>query len=232
MNNQPKLYLDPRPIANQLFNNFKELYRRDNTGNLYLPWKDKPSIINGEEYFTHPNTVSFDNPAHMSRIQDLGSIGPLQKNIFNFEGKLVLLARETHLVVQESLLPLVELEIIKALLENTLMEVAAWIETKDKIDPYDLVRSYVISYQEYHRKMGKSLLDDCYDEYQNWADLGIIRTIRTIEPLTKQVTRFINEDTWMIHSIHQEGPDLVIEKVIDYRISEYERLRSLGALPS
>ncbi len=224
MNNQPpKLYLDPRSEASLIYNNIGDLFRKEEKASLFLPWKDKPVIIDGEEYFTKPTISHFMNHDIFTRITDLGGISQMRNDIYDIGGRLVLRARDTRMVVRESFMPLVELDILEALIENCLSDASAWINSADIPDPYNIVRSYVISPFEF-ANLGIAM------DYEDWADAGIVRTLHIAEPLLKQVIRYIGEDNYVIHTFSRQGIDFVIEKTIDYRISEYERLKQLGII--
>lgn len=225
MDNQKKLYLSPIDTAQLLHQNYKNLYRRDDNGSLFLPWKSKPAIINGHEYFTKSKSSFFSNFDTFTQITDLGSIGELRENVFDIGGKLVLHARDARLIVKDTFMPLVELGVIEALIENELKEQAAWLGQESKPDPYDVVRSFVIGPVTYSMNHGK------IDDYEDWADEGIIRTLQAAEPILKNVRRFVGEDTYTIHTVNRHGVELIVEKTIDYRISEYERLKELGIIP-
>lgn len=226
--NQTKLYLNPNDTAQMLYLGLKELYRREESGSLFLPWSTAPALVGGNEYFTKDKASLFSNFDAFTQITDLGSVTGIKENIFDINGRLVLRARDTRLVVTDTVRPLVELNIIEALIENELKEASAWIDQRDKVDPYDVVRGFVIGPITYDRNTQHN---HHRPKYEDWADEGIIRTLQTVEPLIKEVNRFVGDDNYMIHTVSRLGIDFVIEKTIDYRISEYERLKAEGIIP-
>lgn len=209
-----------------LYHSVHSLLKRENKNNFFLPWRLKPVLEEDQDYFVRPDFYNFgmSEEDQMQRVFDLGTIGEMKRDVFNLNGKLVLRARDTRLVVHESFMPLVEMKLVEQLIECTLTDCSEWIAPANKPDPVDVVKSFIISESEYYRNIDGN-------DYVSWAEEGILLVIRIVEPLLKQVTRFIDDDTWVIHTLDRLGTDFVIEKTIDYRISEYERLKGLGIIP-
>lgn len=56
------------------------------------------------------------------------------------------------------------------------------------------------------------------------------RIISILQDLTTDVCNFIGRDTWLVYRTNQIGFDLRIDKLEDFRIYEYMRLKTAGAL--
>ena len=219
-----KLYLDPREIAELLYYEVEGLLRRPKLAGFFLPWGAWPVVQKQEEYFVKAFRNRFDSSPIMQKVQDIAVIPKLRRDIFDSNGNMVLRSRDARLIVTESVTPLVEVDLLEALVENAITDMSSWIAPGNKPDPYDVVKEFVITEEEYN------FLAPSPCRYEDWADAGIVRVLRMTELFLSNVYRYIGDDTTIIHTLVRNHGDFVIEKTVDYRIVEYDRLKSIGAI--
>lgn len=74
-------------------------------------------------------------------------------------------------------------------------------------------------YGHYNRKIDSQILDECHAIHYD----GLLE--RCIESLTTQVSDFIGRDDWHIYFTRRIGHDIMVEKTIDYRIYDWNRIQ-------
>ena len=208
-------------MAELLYYQVEGLFERPKPKGFYLPWRAQPIIRNDEDYYIKPLRNDFGNVASISFIKDVSLIPTLKRDIFDIDGNLVLRSRDARLVVTESHQPIVEVDVLEALVENIITELSDWIAPGNKPDPFDVVKGFVISEGTYYSTPR-------YVKYEDWYPDGIVTVLRMTERFLKEVTDFIGEDTTIIHTLTRDNGDFVIEKTEDYRIHEYERMKAAG----
>jgi hypothetical protein len=219
-----RLYLDPRDNAELLYYAVEGLFKQNTPDGIFLPWQNKPVLQQNAEYYVKNQGNDFSNVQSYTLVTDLALIPAMRKDIYNVDGRLVLMARDARIIITESVLPVVEFDVLEALIENVITDMSSWISPGNKPDPFDVVKNFVISEQEYWATPGRQ------HSYEDWCTSGIITVLRMTEHFLGNVTRFIGEDTTIIHTLVRQNGMFIIEKTIDYRISEYDRLKSLGVI--
>lgn len=219
--NQKKKYIDPREMAELLYYQVEGLFDRPKPKGFFLPWRATPVIKPDSDYYTKPNRNDFGNVPQISFISDISLIPTIKKDIFDIDGNLVLRSRDARLIVTESHQPIVEVDVLEALIENIITEMSSWIAPGNKPDPFDVVKGFVIPEGTYYSTPR-------YVKYEDWYPDGIVMVLRMTERFLKDVTDFIGDDTTIIHTLSRDNGDFVIEKTVDYRIHEYERMKALG----
>lgn len=219
-----KLYIDPREMAELLYYNVEGLFKQNTPKGFFLPWNEQPTLKQNAEYYVKNVTNNFGSSQSLTRVTDLSLIPNMRRDVYDIDGRMVLMARDARLIITESVIPAVEVDVLQALIENTITEMSSWIKPGNKPDPFDVVKEFIISEQDYYA------LPNRMEHYEEWATSGIILVLRMTEQFLNAVTRFIGEDDTIIHTLTRTRGTFIVEKTIDYRIFEFERLRSLGVI--
>lgn len=163
---------------------------------LYLPNNLKP-ILNIED-----NDCYFENG---DKIIDVNKILTLEQDVFNKDKEIVLksnyIKKKKHYILTQPNIPIIAIELIVIFIKN-------YITTLTHI-PDDRISYHILTLVKPDIDVDE-LLDSIYT---------------SIDDLFIEINGFINNDNTFIYLYENLGTSLMIQKICDYRIVEYYKLK-------
>lgn len=180
------------------------VYMEDEPHGIYRLGDTEPVIVSGQDYyFLSNNPLTGKN--QMIPITDFDSSFNLStSHVCNASGKIVIfdymMKNKQKYLNNYPSIPTRSIIILEMVIRNLI----------SRMSEYD-------NRANFDREIQNLLLP----EYQYLQDQNVFEDYAT--EIVQKTLNFVGEDTWHIYNVRAHGPDVTLEKTIDFRIYEYHR---------
>lgn len=234
-----QLYLDCVPTA-ELIEAQMGAYLLPPEAGLYLPGRVRPVMRPNQYYFQWKSTS-----AGRRQAQAVLSAADIKGDVYDENAVKVISKDAVKLISETPTLPVRGLEVIYSAVDQTLRRLSLW--SGKAVGPLGafvadhLKEEYrqVLPAEEDNENFLQHLASDARNPERRTNTQALLERLKRNTDIRAQLTelvgdlcydveQFVGKDKWVMHFHHAHGPDVVVDKTIDFRIFDWERRMASG----